>query len=370
MRIALLAVALGLALTGGRNVHADAPRENAAEDAGAAHVIQLLREPRFENGVRPPSNGANALGPGADALDRWRETLPSIADASWQFVTVAESTRFNDNPDTPAVTGEKTVYASVDGSKRFETDRETGVCRFVFDTEKEWRNGCNLSLPVDGQAPRYLAGHEWNWPHFLLEQVIIDPNAEDGKLRLTAYRDLELRFNAELRHSAKGEPAQCPPGTWGDQRIPDHCVFYAALVMTRESDRPAADPDAVNPERIYALYPLFYSNGGERYDVACAPWLGDDPVHDAVYFTPNHVCLEQGKRFEVPIDAISLAREAVAAINQRHAAGLSADDYVIGSILIGWEIWGAYQTDIQLSGLSFQGRRDEPHGLAPPAPAD
>lgn len=370
MRITLLAVAVGLACTWGPGAEADNHPADATEDGGAVHVTQMLREPRFENGVRPPSNGANALGMGADALDRWRESLPAIADASWQFVTVAESTRFNDNPDTPAVTGERTVYASVDGSKRFETDRETGVCRFLFDTEKEWRNGCNLSLPVDGEAPRYLAGHAWNWPHFLLEQAIIDPNAEDGKLRLTAYQNLELRFDAELLHSAKGEPAQCPPGTWGAQRIPDHCLFYTALVMTREGDRPAGDPNAVNPERIYALYPLFYSNGGERYDEACVPWLGDDPAHAAVYFTPNHVCLEQRRRFEVPIDAIGLAREAVAAINERHDAGLSADDYVIGSILIGWEIWGAYQTDIQLSGLSFEGRRDETQAVAPPAPAD
>jgi len=349
LRFALLAVAVGLACIGGPSADAEQAPADATEDGGAPRVTQLLREPRFENGVRPPSNGANALGMGADALDRWRKALPSIADASWRFVTVAESTRLNDNPDTPGVTGEKTVYASLDGSKRFETDAETGVCRFVFDTEKEWRNGCNLSLPVDG--------HEWNWPHFLLEQAIVDPNAEDGKLRLTAYQDLELRFDAELRHSAKGEPAQCPPGTWGDQRIPDHCLFYAALVMTREGDRPVGDPDAVNPERIYALYPLFYSNGGERYDEDCVPWLGDDPAHAAVYFTPNHVCIEQRTRFEVPIDAIGLAREAVAAINQRHAVGLSADDYVIGSILIGWEIWGAYQTDIQLSDFSFEGRR-------------
>jgi hypothetical protein len=264
---------------------------------------------------------------------------------------VAETTRFCDNPDTPRVGGGRVIYASKDGAKRFEIDRAAGSVRFVFDTEAEWRNGCNLSLPWNGAEPRYLGGRAWNWPHFLLSQAIVDPHAEDGRLRPGRYEEVLLAFQAELLDSAKGKPAQCPPGSWGGQRIPDHCLFYAALVLLRESPRP---PEGVSPARIYALYPLFYSEGGERYDVPLAPWLGDDPAEAAVYFTPNHVCLEQGRAVDVSIDAPGLLEEAVGFINARHDAALRPGDYYLESLLIGWEVWGAYRTELRLGGLSLK----------------
>jgi hypothetical protein len=356
-------------LSGAASDAAGGPASEMADlEAGGRNgmsVTELLSDRRFEKGVRPPTNGSNIQGPGKDCLERWEKVLPSTARAAWQFVTVAETTRFCDNPDTPSVEGARIVYSSKDSSKRFEIDRKTGEIRFVYDTEHEWRHGCNLSRPEDGVEPRYLSGRAWNWPHFLLNQRIEDPDAPDGKLRLDNYHELTFQFDAELVRSAKGEPAQCPPGTWGDQVIPDHCLFYLAFVMARQIGGRAAAESAVNPEVIYALYPLFYSNGGERYDEACIPWLGDDPARNAVYFTPNHVCLGVGRRVEVLIDAHALAAESVGAINQRHGAGLSADGYYIHSVLIGWEVWGAYRSDIRLSGLSFGGRH---YDAAPSAP--
>jgi len=369
----LLAVAVGglllLCRTGAAvdvpGTPASGSRDLEADGRDEMQVTEFLSDRRFENGVWPPTNGSNIQGPGKDCLERWDRVLPSTARAAWHFVTVAESTRFCDNPGTPSIGGGRLVYSSQDGSKRFEIDRKTGEIGFVFDTEQEWRHGCNLSLPQDGVEPRYLSGRAWNWPHFLLNQRIEDSSAADGKLRPALYHELTLQFEAELVHSAKGKPAQCPPGTWGEQAIPDHCLLYATLVMARDEQVHVSCDRVVNPKVIYALYPLFYSEGGTRYDIPCMPWLGDDPADNAVYFTPNHVCLEVGRRMDVLIDAHALARESVAAINQRHGAGLSADGYHIESILMGWEVWGAYRSDIRLSGLSFEGRRYDGAPCAP-----
>ena len=47
-------------------------------------------------------------------------------------------------------------------------------------------------------------------------------------------------------------------------------------------------------------------------------------------------------------------REAIEEINKRHRTSLSAADYAIDELLIGWEIWGPFRTDIRLGGLSLQ----------------
>lgn len=222
-------------------------------------VTELLQDRRFENGVRPPTNGANILGAGSTCLERWKAALPSTPASHWQFITVAENTRFCDNPNTPSIDGSKIIYASKDGSKRFEIDQALGEIRYVFDTGKEWRNGCNLCLPQDGVEPQYMSG-AWNWPHFLLSQDIEDPNAPDKKLRLGNYDKATFEFEAELISSAKGDPPQCPPGTWGEQSIPDHCFFYATFVMKHETGKFSGKTDLCDPTVIYEVYPLFYSD--------------------------------------------------------------------------------------------------------------
>jgi len=326
-------------------------RPHMAENAG---MIELLQDPALENGVRPPSNGSNVEGPGSTCLERWKQALPSTATTSWRFVTVAETTRFCDNPETPSVQGATIVYSSKNGAKRFEINCIRREIRYVFDTEQEWRHGCNLSLPQNGTEPQYLSSCKWNWPHFLLCQDIKDPNAPDGKLRLSDYTQATLLFQAELLESEKGLPEQCPPGTWGDQHIPDHCLFYTALVLVRqESARPAA-AERPKPARIYAVFPLFYSTTGDRHDDTRGPWLGMDPAGDAVYLAPNHNGLEVGNPVDVSIDAHALVAESIDAINERCDAALSADEYYVESILIGWEVWGAYRSDLRLRNLSFQ----------------
>lgn len=324
----------------------------AAPTGDPVGSLELLRDPRWTLGLRPPVNGANRDGPGADCLQRWQAALPSTADACWYLVTVEEADRLCDNLDTPAVDGDQVVYASAGGSKRLELRRGAGELLIVYDTEREWRRGCDLSLPDDGAQPRYLRGQAWNWPHLLLSQDLRDPRTAEGRLRLSDYREATLTLRMQLLASEKGSPAQCPPDSWGGQMIPDHCLLYVALVLVRDAS--AATPAAAGtlPPRIYALYPLFYSHGGERDDRADGAWLGHDPGQDAVYFTANRVPLEVGADRVVSIDARALAAEAVAAVQ----AGFGPEAYAVEGLLLGWEIWGAYRTLLRLGELSFQTR--------------
>lgn len=344
----------GVWLAGEAALQTVADIEEASQAVEPGPVMELLRDPGFKQGIRPPTNGSNREGLGSTCFERWRERLPPIAFAHWQFVTVAVNTRFCDNLETPYVDGSRIVYSSKDGSKRLEIDRLRSGVRFVFDTDREWRHGCNLSLAQDGRQPSPLSGHAWNWFHFLLHQELADPNEADGKLHLGEDRKAMLRFRAELKHSTKSGVAPCAPGTWGEQHIPDHCLFYVALVMTRDGSGMTSSAAGAGPARIYALVPLFYSTTGDRHDDSCAPWLGGDPAQDAVYFAPGYAGLAIGRIAEIAIDAGALVAGAVLAINAQRNVALAPDAYVVESILIGWEVWGAYACDLLLSDLSFR----------------
>ena len=290
--------------------------------------------------------------------ERCEQRLPASAGSVWYFFETAETTFFAENPECPTVDGAKIVYASKDDSKRFEIDRDAGEIRYVFDTEKEWRGGCNLSLLQGDAQPRFCAGAEWNWHHLLRQQRLQDPAAPDGKLRLGRYDKLEFSFLAELLASEKGQPAQCPEGSWGGITIDNHCLFYVVFTVVHDETEAGPAEGRRMAQRIYCLYPVFCSYDGKTHHCE-TPWLGEDPAAHGYYCTPMHTGLEIGRRARVAIDADALIQESVAAVNQRFGAGLSPADYFIEDILIGWEKWGAFRTDIQVRDLSFKGHNFE-----------
>ena len=351
--VALVTAGIMPAPAAGAEGRPDAP-------AGVENVMEtreFLKQRTFENGVHF-SRWPRMAEWFPEAPARWEQRLPASAGSVWYFAEIAETTFFAENPECPTVDGAQIVYASKDHSKRFEINRDTGEIRYVFDTEKEWRGGCNLSLPQGDVQPRFCAGAKWNWPHLLLQQWIQDPAAPDGKLRLGRYDKLELSFSAELLSSAKGQPEQCPEGTWDGITVGNHCLFYAVFTVVR--DQTDTGPAGGNrmAQRIYCLYPVFCSYDGKTHHCE-TPWLGDDPAAHGCYWTPIHTGLEIGRPAQITIDADALIKESVAAVNQRFGAGLSPADYFIEDILIGWEKWGAFRTDIRVRDLSFTGRKFE-----------
>ena len=341
------AIIFGMVLFQGSLAHAEQfPAGNTQQP------LELLRERKLEKGVRlvntnyPPRKREAAQ-------KRWEFKLPALATSLWGFSEIAEQTFFAENPDTPSVKGNQIIYASRDDSKRLEIDTDSGNIQFVIDTGKEWRNGCNLSLQENGVDPEFSKGSDWNWPHLLVHQDILDPSAADGKLRLGRYPKLEFTFSAELLCSEKGKPDRCPPGTWGPVEVGNHCLFYVAFVA-RNNDR---DIDKATKNRlsrlIYCLHPVFCSYDGTSH-FCHTPWLGGDPAGDACYWTPNHSGLRIGYPADITINVDALVRESVAALNQRLNASLTPKQYSITQVIIGWEIWGAFRGDVQIRDLSLK----------------
>jgi hypothetical protein len=327
----------------------------AAAEAGTGAVpTEFLRERKFEKGVRVSTKTTYPREMRAQCRARWKKRLPTTIDASWEFIEIAEKTFFGDNPETPAVRGSRITYSSADASKRFEIDAKSGEVRFVFDTQKEWRAGCNLSLPEGGRKPRYGAGRKWNWPHFLVYQKLVDPAAPDGRIWLKNYQQLRMDFSAELVRSEKGKPDESPPGSWPNPRVRNHCLFYVVFCVVHKDQRVKLPNGSRRGRFIFALCPVFHSHDGKTHK-PCGPWEGADPSEKSVYWTPVYTPLEVGRPKEVSIDALALARESVAALNQRYKARLAPEDYYVSQVLIGWEIWGAFRSEVRLRGLSLRG---------------
>jgi hypothetical protein len=318
----------------------------------APQPVELLSQPDFRAGVRVAGR-SNCLPEISDeARARWARLLPETAQSNWEFIEIAELQDLSDSPDTPQVDGPRITYASRDRSKRFEIDRATGEVRYVIDTEREWRHGCNLSGLQDGAEPRFCRGKDWNWPHFLLSQVLREPGEPDQPLRLTAGRKLTFTCQAEVDSCEMGQPNPCPPGAWGEQEVGNHCLFYVDFVM-RHRDPAAVEAAGGKAARlIFALYPIFCSWDGKTHS-SPAPWLGLDPAGLGVFWTANPTGLELGGQATVSVDVAALARESVAALNERYQTNLSPEDYTLDEMLLGWEIWGPFRCDIRLRGLSL-----------------
>jgi hypothetical protein len=323
-----------------------------AEEAPGA--VELLSQPDLRNGVRVAGRTNCFPEISAEARARWQQALPGTAQSAWEFIEIAERQDLSDSPDTPEVDGPHITYASRDHSKRLEVERATGEVRYVIDTEREWRNGCNLSGLQDGVEPRFCRGKDWNWPHFLLSQVLREPGEPDQPLRMTPGRKLVFSCQAEVASCEMGQPNPCPRGSWGEQEVGNHCLFYVDFVMRhRDPAAAAAEGGGGKAARlIFALYPIFCSWDGKTHS-SPAPWLGLDPGGLGVFWTANPAGLELGKEATVHVDAAALARESVAALNERYQMHLSPEDYTLDEMLLGWEIWGPFRCDIRLRELSL-----------------
>lgn len=337
-------------------------QEPPATAAGAAPVDlrDLLRDPRFECGVRVATRANYPPELREQARERWLGAYPATAQAVWEFIEIAETQNLSDNPDTPHVDGARLVYASRDESKRFEADTSTGEVRLVTDTEREWRGGCNLSGLQDGAAPRFCAGQEWNWPHFLLSQYLEDPARPGEPVTIDPSRRLVFNCTAELLSCAMGQPDPCPTGAWGEAEIGNHCLLYVDFVMVRRAPE-GTDEGSRAARLIFALYPIFCSWDGATHS-SPAPWLGLDPAGQGVYWTPNPTGLELNRPAPVTVDVGRLAREAVDALNQRYGTNADVSEYALSEMLLGWEIWGPFRCDVRLRDLSL---RSEPAAAAP-----
>ncbi len=113
--------------------------------------------------------------------------------------------------------------------------------------------------------------------------------------------------------------------------------------------------------KFYVLIPATYSEGGAHVPTS-APWLGIDQFGDGVYFSGASALphLAPGSWVHYDVDVKDLVREGFAAVAQRSAAATPArsaapEDNFIAVLLIGWEVWGGFATDVEFRGASLRG---------------
>ena len=327
------------------NVSAQSASVTAVTSGNAPVSGQLFADPSFALGVQ--HGWANTYPDAEDTIckSRWAARSPSLSNASWLFWEIAEKTYFCDNPATPSGSSPMT-YSSSDGSKQF-LNYGGGRIGWRIDTAKEWRSGCNLSLPdQNGARPKY-GDPATNWPHFLIGQDIKDPTDSQGKFRVGRYSKMLFSGSILLNNSAKtGE--QCPGGSWSTS-FPNHELFYMTFVLTKTVPSTGG---TINANTIFALVPMFYSEDGTSH-VNNAEWIMPDQFGQVVYSSPLYPSLKRGQRVDYSVDAIEILTNALKALKTNYGQSFNTSDYHVSQILLGWEIWGGYSNDVEASALSL-----------------
>ena len=322
--------------------------------AQTPHEVELLRDPGFAHGIT--QGYANHLPPPerADCLRRWQDR--GLSNAQWAFWEISESLHFAHNPETPTVFKPgHYAWSTENGAKQCLV--QDGSVHLIFDTNQEWRAGGSLNLPdASGKAPRYGDPHT-TWPHFLIGQHFArnnDPTApipEEEKLQFDKFRTLRFTAEIKLNHLRKSSPLDYR----AEYGAANHAIFYVAFIaMPRQTSRLA------EMGKFYVLVPAIYSEGEERHVPGSAPWLGLDQFGDGVYFSGAQPALQPGKWVDYDVDVKQLVREAFSAATQKMLSSgnprrYALEDYYLAALLIGWEVWGGFDTDVEFKKLSLSG---------------
>ncbi len=230
---------------------------------------------------------------------------------------------------------------------------ENGAVHMIFDTSKEWREGGQLNLPdKDGKRPKY-GDPNTTWPHFLIGQHFAkdnDPSTripDEDKLRFNKFDRLRFRIDIKLNRVLKNS-------AWdhrAEYQAANHAIFYLAFVVLPKSSSRLADPG-----KFYMLVPAIYSEGNNRHVPGSLPWLGLDQFGDGVYFSGAQPVLQSGNWVPYDIDVKQLIQEGLSAAAQRNPTrAYHPEDYFLAELLIGWEVWGGFDTDVEFRNLSLQG---------------
>jgi len=353
--------------------------------------IELLSDPNFTNGVAvgyantyPDTPIQNYDHNDQNCIQRWGQILPNYTKTKWMFTEISERFFFCDNQtNNPQVNQNSIIYTSPNaGMKQFISNRN-GHIQMIYDTTWEWRGGCNLckSWPEVNPSTPNFGNPLTNWPHFLISQFIspsytpsqydIGQNAIQPSERISLSKYDKLQFSGSFKLNKTNKPDQvfnCPAGDWKPnscqesscqqncQYIPNHAIFYVAFVLWRNqwnNPMPANTPNVV-----YQLLPLVYTENGVLNIGGENAYLMGDQFGDSTYFAKLGQGNTAGVRKLTPgvweiinIEVNQFSTDVLKFINP----ALNPNDYFVAAILIGWEIWGGYQTDIEIQSLSLQG---------------
>lgn len=353
--------------------------------------VELFSDPNFTNGVAvgyantyPDTPSQNYDHNDQSCIQRWSQILPNYSQTKWMFTEISERFFFCDNQsNNPQVTANSISYISPNaGMKQFISHRN-GHVQMIYDTTWEWRGGCNLCKSWPGVTPSTptYGNPLSNWPHFLLSQFLspsyvpsqydIGQKAIQPSERISLSKYNQLLFSGSFKLNNTNKPDQvfnCPAGDWKPnscqesicqqncQDVPNHAIFYVAFVLWRNqwnNPMPANTPNVV-----YQLLPLVYTENGVVNIGGDKEYLMGDQFGDSTYFAKFGQASTSGVRkltpgvwVDINIDVNQFSTDVLKFINP----SLNPNDYFVAATLIGWEIWGGYQTDIEIRSLSLQG---------------
>ena len=316
--------------------------------------VELLRDPLLSRGVTQGYANHLPTSEREDCLSRWK--AKGITDAQWAFWEISEHLHFAHNPETPLLLDPGNfIWSTADTAKQCLI--ANGGVRMIFDTAKEWREGGSLNLPAaDGRRPKYGDANT-TWPHFLIGQHFArdnDPAAripDDDKLHFDKYNRLRFRIDIQLNRLLKNS-------TWGHREeygASNHAIFYIAFVLMPKSASRLAETG-----KFYILAPAIYSEGDNQHVPGSLPWLGPDQFGDGVYFSGSQPVLQAGRPVHYDIDVKQIIREGLSAATQKALAqgkmkAYRPENYFLACLLVGWEVWGGFDTDVEFSNISLRG---------------
>lgn len=352
---------------------------------------ELLFDSWFKNGVVVGYANTYPNQKDEECISRWRNRLINYDNVRWQLIEISERFYFCDNLITPWERENEIAYISPNaGKKQLVIDKTGGKVRMFYDTSWEWRGGCNLCKPwtdVTSQLPQY-GDPLTNWPHFLIQQVISSsykPNIYPPNLNSIPFSERvylgkyeRLVFTGQFRWNESQKARldfNCPSGDWKPnsceeeicasncENIPDHALFYVGFTLWRQNPTYSGEN---NPNVIYALLPLIYTNNGEENIGGNERYLMGDQFGDRTFFakfgegaTQNVRKLIKNQWVNLEVDVNQFGRETLYFINP----AINEKDYFLFSVMIGWEIWGGYRTDIEFQNISLKSQFHSPRIL-------
>lgn len=329
-----------------------------ASEAAETKPVELLRDPGFLQGVTQGYANHLSAAERAECLTRWQGK--GLTNAQWAFWEISEQLYFAHNRETPMLKTPGTyVWQTQNLAKQCQI--EAGRVHLLFDTSKEWREGGALNLAdKSGQLPKY-GNPNTTWPHFLIGQHFAKDNdprtviPPEDKLLFDKYDRLRLQANVKLNRLVRSSTWDHRP----EYQAANHAIFYFAVVIMPKSANRVAEGG-----KFYMLIPAIYSEGDNRHVPGSTPWIGLDQFGDGVYFSGSQPTLEAGRTVSYDIDVKQLIREGLAAATQKSLRQgkprtYRAEDYFLACLLVGWEVWGGFDTDVEFSNLSLTGAQKQ-----------
>lgn len=304
----------------------------------------------------------------------------------------------------PVIGSNSIAYGSAGDSKTLFSDRN-GAIRLKYNTGMEYRAGCNLSLPwTYGNPPvtyypKY--GGVSNWPSLGISQILSSsyipipndqrsPNIIPLAERVNLKKYTTIQFNGDFRLNSLSRtgsecntdldwrPASCPkdptitdptnPNYYCKDAcclpVPNHATFYVSFILWHNIWKYPQDNSV--PNVIYQLLPIVYSENGTTNIGGNEENIMGDQAGDRTYFaklgkgvTANAKKLTIGNsEFEhVNIDVAAFSKYVLHKINPDYFNDQNPErygEYFVSAYLSGWEIWGGYQTNIEMKNLSLK----------------